>query len=141
MFPSIDTLWNLLRMCHVICSLSFGILKKVIWKKHAYYLFIAGIETGMFKEIIALDMVTASIIPAKWLRPGLKRKWEIFYGKIYFSDLIQLFYFHSSKLQAIAAMFNFGLLHNTIVCYLLVSLVLENQKFLWQRKICFLAKN
>jgi hypothetical protein len=37
-------------------------------------LFIAGIETDMFKEITVLDMVTASIIPGKWLRPGLKRK-------------------------------------------------------------------
>jgi hypothetical protein len=43
-------------------------------KKHAYHLFIAGIETDMFKEITVLDMVTASIIPGKWLRPGLKRK-------------------------------------------------------------------
>jgi hypothetical protein len=36
----------------------------------------------MFKEITVLDMVTASIILGKWLRPGLKRKWEIFYGGI-----------------------------------------------------------
>ena len=35
---------------------------------------VAGIEIDTFKEIIVLDMVTASIIPGKWLRPGLKRK-------------------------------------------------------------------
>jgi hypothetical protein len=42
--------------------------------KKLYYFIIAGIETDMFKEIIVLDMVTASIILRKWLRPGLKRK-------------------------------------------------------------------
>jgi hypothetical protein len=35
---------------------------------------IAGIETDMSKEITVLDMVTASIILGKWLRPGLRRK-------------------------------------------------------------------
>jgi hypothetical protein len=34
----------------------------------------AGIEIDIFKEIINLDIVTASIIPGKWLRPGLRRK-------------------------------------------------------------------
>lgn len=43
-----------------------------------------GIETDMFKAIIVLDMVTASIILGKWLRPGLKRKWGILWGEIFF---------------------------------------------------------
>lgn len=47
-----------------------------------HYSLLAGIETDMSKEITALDMVTASIILGKWWRPGLKRKWEIFYGEI-----------------------------------------------------------
>jgi len=42
--------------------------------KKMYYFIIAGIETDMFKEITVLDMVIASIILGKWLRPGLKRK-------------------------------------------------------------------
>ena len=52
----------------------FVVVKRIDLKRREWRLFIAGIETDMFKEIIVLDMVTASIIPGKWLRPGLKRK-------------------------------------------------------------------
>lgn len=84
LFPTIDTCWILIMWS---CYLPFGacinylISKRMLVKKLCHFI-IAGIETDMSKEIIVLDMVTASIILGKWLRPGLKRKWEIFYGGV-----------------------------------------------------------
>lgn len=82
-------LLNLLQKCWS-CGCSFYpfgacidyLISKCMHAKKLYHFIIAGIETDMSKEIIVLDMVTASIILGKWFRPGPRRKWEIFYGGI-----------------------------------------------------------
>ena len=84
----------------------------------------------MFKEIIVLGMVTASIIHGKWLRPGLKRKWETFYGKMYFRG-IPYSSFYLVKLACCSwCLWFFYLLNFICVSYLLKL-----------AKKCFLANN